>query len=73
VVRSILTKRRIQQLPKRPLTASEFVAPLARIDPVFQEEEEALKVSTISSGHGFPLHIEVDSELGDNLRGKRPS
>ncbi|KAG1973514.1 dynein regulatory complex protein 11 isoform X2 [Pimephales promelas] len=43
VVRSILTKRRIQQLPKRPLTASEFVAPLARIDPVFQEEEEALK------------------------------
>ncbi|TRY95217.1 hypothetical protein DNTS_010028, partial [Danionella cerebrum] len=43
VVRSILTERRIQQLPKRPLTASEFVAPLARIDPVFQEEEEALK------------------------------
>ncbi|XP_051760262.1 dynein regulatory complex protein 11 isoform X1 [Ctenopharyngodon idella] len=43
VVRSIVTVRRIQQLPKRPLTASEFVPPLARIDPVFQEEEEALK------------------------------
>ncbi|XDV49253.1 hypothetical protein PO909_018536, partial [Leuciscus waleckii] len=43
VVRSILTERRIQQLPKRPLTASEFVPPLARIDPVFQEEEESLK------------------------------
>uniref|UniRef100_A0A8C2F6Z2 Zgc:153738 n=1 Tax=Cyprinus carpio TaxID=7962 RepID=A0A8C2F6Z2_CYPCA len=43
VVRSILTERRIQQFPKRPLTASEFVSPLARIDPVFQEEEEALK------------------------------
>ncbi|XP_077079719.1 dynein regulatory complex protein 11-like isoform X3 [Siphateles boraxobius] len=43
VVRSILTERRIQQLPKRPLTASEFVPPLAKIDPVFQEEEESLK------------------------------
>ncbi|XP_067250755.1 dynein regulatory complex protein 11 [Chanodichthys erythropterus] len=43
VVRSILTERRIQQFPKRPLIASEFVPPLARIDPVFQEEEEALK------------------------------
>ncbi|KAK7136044.1 hypothetical protein R3I94_014642 [Phoxinus phoxinus] len=43
VVRGILTERRIQQLPKRPLTASEFVPPLARIDPVFQEEEESLK------------------------------
>lgn len=45
VVRSVLTERRIQQFPKRPLTASEFVSPLARVDPVFQEEEEALKVN----------------------------
>lgn len=48
VVRSILTERRIQQFPKRPLTGSEFVSPLARIDPVFQEEEQALKVTKIS-------------------------
>lgn len=43
VVNSVLTERRIQQLAKRPLTAAEFVTPLARIDPVFQEEEAALK------------------------------
>ncbi|KAM6963282.1 dynein regulatory complex protein 11 [Aplochiton taeniatus] len=43
VVRGILTDRRLQQLPKRPLTAAEFVVPLAKIDPVFQDEEEALK------------------------------
>nr|XP_015209575.1 PREDICTED: IQ and AAA domain-containing protein 1-like isoform X1 [Lepisosteus oculatus] len=43
VVRTILTERRIQQLAKRPLTATEFVAPLAKIDPVFQDEEEAFK------------------------------
>nr|XP_055024991.1 dynein regulatory complex protein 11 isoform X1 [Misgurnus anguillicaudatus] len=45
VVNSVLTERRIQQLAKRPLTAAEFVTPLARIDPVFQEEEAALKVN----------------------------
>ncbi|TNN89362.1 IQ and AAA domain-containing protein 1-like [Liparis tanakae] len=43
VVKSIVTKRRILQQANRPLTAAEFVAPLAKIDPVFQEEEEALK------------------------------
>ncbi|XP_060737548.1 dynein regulatory complex protein 11 [Tachysurus vachellii] len=43
VVKGILTERRIQQIAKRPLTATEFVSPLATIDPVFQDEEEALK------------------------------
>ncbi|XP_044056218.1 dynein regulatory complex protein 11 isoform X2 [Siniperca chuatsi] len=43
VIRSIVTKRRILQQANRPLSAAEFVAPLAKIDPVFQEEEEALK------------------------------
>lgn len=47
VVKSIVTKRRILQQANRPLTAAEFVAPLAKIDPVFQEEEEALKVQQI--------------------------
>ncbi|GAA6091335.1 dynein regulatory complex protein 11 isoform X1 [Tachysurus ichikawai] len=43
VVKGILTERRIQQIAKRPLTTTEFVSPLATIDPVFQDEEEALK------------------------------
>uniref|UniRef100_I3IZZ0 Zgc:153738 n=1 Tax=Oreochromis niloticus TaxID=8128 RepID=I3IZZ0_ORENI len=43
VIQSVLTKHRIFQQAKRPLTAAEFIAPLAQIDPVFQEEEEALK------------------------------
>ncbi|TDH08595.1 hypothetical protein EPR50_G00099210 [Perca flavescens] len=43
VIQSVVTKRRILQQANRPLTAAEFVAPLAKIDPVFQEEEEALK------------------------------
>ncbi|XP_063057574.1 dynein regulatory complex protein 11 [Engraulis encrasicolus] len=43
VVRSIMTERRIQLLAKKPLAASEFIGPLAKIDPIFQDEEEALK------------------------------
>ncbi|XP_066573569.1 dynein regulatory complex protein 11 isoform X2 [Amia ocellicauda] len=43
VVRAILTERRVDQLDKRPLMAAEFVAPLAKIDPVFQDEEESFK------------------------------
>ncbi|CAJ1060642.1 dynein regulatory complex protein 11 isoform X1 [Xyrichtys novacula] len=42
-IQSVITKRRILRQANRPLIASEFVAPLAKIDPVFQEEEEALK------------------------------
>nr|XP_023688535.1 IQ and AAA domain-containing protein 1 [Paramormyrops kingsleyae] len=43
VVRAILTEHRLQQLAKRPLTAAEFVSPLAKTDPIFHDEEEALK------------------------------
>ncbi|XP_073332987.1 dynein regulatory complex protein 11 [Pagrus major] len=43
VIQSTITKRRILQQANRPLSAAEFVAPLAKIDPVFQDEEEALK------------------------------
>ncbi|KAF6714686.1 IQ and AAA domain-containing protein 1 [Oryzias melastigma] len=42
-IQSVVTERRVRQQGRRPLTAAEFVAPLARIDPVFQEQEEALK------------------------------
>lgn len=32
------------QLAKKPLTAMEFIGPLAKIDPIYKEEEEAFKV-----------------------------
>lgn len=44
-ITQVLTDRRIQQLSKRALTAVEFIAPLARIDPIYKEEEEAFKVT----------------------------
>ncbi|XP_076860476.1 dynein regulatory complex protein 11 isoform X2 [Brachyhypopomus gauderio] len=43
VVRKVLTEHRLQRLAKCPLLAVEFVSHLAKIDPIFQEQEEALK------------------------------
>lgn len=43
-IRWVLTERRIMQLSKRPLVASEFLAYLAQLEPVHREEEESLKV-----------------------------
>ena len=50
----VLTERRVNQLSKKPLQAVEFVAPLARIDPVYKEEEESFKVwqTGAQSGQG---------------------
>ena len=43
----VLTDRRVAQLSKKPLQAVEFVAPLARLDPIYKDEEESFKVRTI--------------------------
>lgn len=40
----VLNERRLLQLAKRPLVASEFLGHLAKMDPVYKEEEETLKV-----------------------------
>ncbi|XP_040858490.1 IQ and AAA domain-containing protein 1-like [Ochotona curzoniae] len=39
----VLNERRLLQLAKRPLVASEFLGHLAKMDPVYKEEEETLK------------------------------
>jgi len=46
VCTAVLIERRVNQLNKRPLTSVEFVAPLARLDPIYKEEEEMFKVHT---------------------------
>uniref|UniRef100_A0A8D2B073 IQ motif containing with AAA domain 1 like n=1 Tax=Sciurus vulgaris TaxID=55149 RepID=A0A8D2B073_SCIVU len=40
---SVLNERRLLLLSKRPLVASEFLGHLAKLDPVYKEEEESLK------------------------------
>ncbi|XP_012882671.1 PREDICTED: IQ and AAA domain-containing protein 1-like [Dipodomys ordii] len=43
VIQTVLTDRRLLQVSKRPLVASEFVEQLGKLDPVYKEEEETLK------------------------------
>lgn len=38
VVNQVLTKRRVRRLDLRPLKIDEFIGPIAKIDPVFQDE-----------------------------------
>uniref|UniRef100_A0A4X2KV64 IQ motif containing with AAA domain 1 n=2 Tax=Vombatus ursinus TaxID=29139 RepID=A0A4X2KV64_VOMUR len=45
VIKSILTDRRIRLQKQKALTAVEFITSLARMDPVYKEEEESFKVS----------------------------
>ncbi|XP_020830578.1 dynein regulatory complex protein 11 [Phascolarctos cinereus] len=43
VIKSILTDRRIRQQKQKALTAVEFITSLARMDPIYKEEEESFK------------------------------
>lgn len=43
-IKAVLTERRVKQLSKKPLTAAEFIPPLAKIEPIYKDEEEAFKV-----------------------------
>ncbi|CAK7322344.1 Dynein regulatory complex protein 11 [Vulpes lagopus] len=43
VVKGVLTDRRIRQQTYKPLTAVEFIAMLASMSPVYQEEEDSFK------------------------------
>lgn len=58
-IQSVLTERRLLQLTKKPLVASEFVVHLAKLDPVYREEEESLKVKLLGqswwAGPGQPV------------------
>ncbi|KAJ8410584.1 hypothetical protein AAFF_G00194880 [Aldrovandia affinis] len=42
-VQAVLSQRRLGQQSQRPLSALEFISPLARQDPVYKEEEDTFK------------------------------
>mmetsp|Transcript_26433 Transcript_26433/g.53723 ORF Transcript_26433/g.53723 Transcript_26433/m.53723 type:complete len:172 (-) Transcript_26433:125-640(-) len=49
VVSKVLTQRRVQRLPVKPLTHAEFIPPLSKIDPVFKEEYEQFAAWTVKN------------------------
>ncbi|XP_019568347.2 IQ and AAA domain-containing protein 1-like [Rhinolophus sinicus] len=42
-IQSVLTEQRLLRLARRPLVASEFLGHLAKLEPVYEEEEESLR------------------------------
>lgn len=61
----VLNERRLLQLAKRPLVASEFLGHLAKMDPVYKEEEETLKVR--SPGSTVPARNQPSGALAVSL------
>ena len=58
VVRTLLTKRRIEKLPRFPLTCREFLNVMAKFDKVGEEEAEELKDWTCK----LPVRVKLDPE-----------
>ncbi|TPP62124.1 IQ and AAA domain-containing protein 1 [Fasciola gigantica] len=66
--RQVLTERRVAQLTRRRLVASEFVSPLAQMEPVYADEEEAYKIwyRKTPLGKQKQLAIEMEAEAAAN-------
>ncbi|KAF5402773.1 IQ motif containing with AAA domain 1 like [Paragonimus heterotremus] len=69
--KQVLSDRRIAQLSRKRLVASEFVSPLATLDPVYAEEEEAYKAwyRKTPLGKQKALAMELEAEAAANPSG----
>jgi len=70
-VREILTSRRIQTLPYRPLTAAEFVPALAKLDPVMPDAEMAYLNWQFKTPMGKKLAARLNPPEDDDGKGKK--
>ncbi|KAI5108887.1 IQ and AAA domain-containing protein 1 isoform X1 [Silurus meridionalis] len=73
-VGSVLTSQRLSQQTKKPLTAMEFIPPLARQNPVYKEEEEAFKgwYSQTPLGKRRARAGKAFQEAAELKKGKKP-
>ncbi|XP_048056438.1 dynein regulatory complex protein 11 isoform X2 [Megalobrama amblycephala] len=71
-IQTVLNSHRLNQQTKRPLTAVEFIPPLARQDPVYKEEEEAFKAwySRTPLGKKRARAARASEEAADLKKGK---
>ncbi|XP_019852525.1 PREDICTED: IQ and AAA domain-containing protein 1-like [Amphimedon queenslandica] len=65
-ITQVLTERRIQQLCKRPLTTAEFIPFLAKIDPIYREEEEAYKAWFNKTPLGKKRNKAIKEAMGED-------
>uniref|UniRef100_A0A672RTX3 IQ motif containing with AAA domain 1 n=1 Tax=Sinocyclocheilus grahami TaxID=75366 RepID=A0A672RTX3_SINGR len=71
-IQIVLNSHRLNQQTKRPLTAVEFIPPLARQDPVYKEEEVSFKAwySRTPLGKKRARAAKASEEEGDHKKGK---
>lgn len=72
-IQTVLSSHRLDQQTKRPLTAVEFIPPLARQDPVYKEEEETFKAwySRSPLGKKRAKAARASEEEADPKKGKK--
>ncbi|XP_075463462.1 dynein regulatory complex protein 11 [Ascaphus truei] len=72
-VEGVLSERRVKQIPRKPLTATEFLGALSRQEPVYKEEEEAFKdwYSKTPLGKKRSKSLHVGEDEAGNEKGKR--
>ncbi|XP_039084536.1 dynein regulatory complex protein 11 [Hyaena hyaena] len=70
VVKGVLTDRRIHRQNYKPLTAAEFIAALASMNPVYQEEEESFKDWYSKTPMGKKRTLALTGGIAEKEKGK---
>uniref|UniRef100_A0A8C3SPS9 IQ motif containing with AAA domain 1 like n=2 Tax=Chelydra serpentina TaxID=8475 RepID=A0A8C3SPS9_CHESE len=68
-VQMVLSERRLLQMPKKPLGASEFLQLLAKADPIYSEEEKTLQEWYMKTPLG-KKRLKAAEERADRKEGK---
>lgn len=64
-IQSVLTERRLLELHRRPLVASEFLGHLAKLEPVHREEGESLTVRLgVGAVPGGSMWVSTSQRVG---------
>ena len=75
VVKAVLTDRRLSQMAKKPITASEFLAPFSTRDPVMKGDEdvfaEFFKKTPLGKKRAKAMKGDDDDEGGKGGKGKK--
>lgn len=71
VVQKVLTQRRLQRLPIKPLSHTEFVPHLAKVDPVFKDEYEKFQAWTAKNNPQGKQEEKPKKEKADKKGGAK--
>ena len=75
VIKAVLTDRRLSQMAKKAITASEFLGPLSSRDPVYKQDEdnfaEFFKKTPLGKKRAEAMKGDGDDDGGKGGKGKK--